>query len=133
MSRTLARLRTEFEDELLVRGGNAYSLTARAEQLIEPVRSLLADADGLLHPTSFDPYRLDGQITIASLDLEMRLYFAPLLRRTSEIAPRVSPRAMQFNHGDFSILDTGEADFVIVSLDSTSGRYRRGLRRCCHA
>jgi len=110
-----------------VRDGNAYSLTARAEQLIEPVRSLLADADGLLHPTAFDPYRLDGQITIASLDLEMRLYFAPLLRRTSEIAPRVSPRAVQFNRGDFSILDTGEADFVIVSLDSTSGRYLQRL------
>lgn len=127
MSRTLGRLREEFADELLVRDGNSYSLTMRAEQLIEPVRSVLTNIDGLMRPATFNPQDLDGQITIASLDLEMKLYFSALVRRTSELAPRLSLRAMQFSRGDFGILDSAEADFVIVSLDSSSGRYRRRL------
>ena len=39
MSRTLAKLREAFDDELLVRSGSGYALTDRASELIEPVRA----------------------------------------------------------------------------------------------
>ncbi|MFT4564883.1 MAG: hypothetical protein ACI9BW_004653, partial [Gammaproteobacteria bacterium] len=57
----------------------------------------------------------------------MRLYFPWLVQQASMLAPHLSLRAMQFSRGYFTILDTGEADFIIISRDSDSGRYRRRL------
>lgn len=42
MSSALGRLRTFFGDDILVKDGNAMFATARAEQLVEPVRLGLA-------------------------------------------------------------------------------------------
>lgn len=127
LSRNLAKLRATFDDELLVRTGASYALTARAESLVEPVRALLADTDALFRPVTFEPAELDAELTVASFDIEMRLFFPPLLKRLDTLAPRVRLRATQFARADFGVLDSGEADVVIVARDTERGRYRRRL------
>lgn len=127
MSRALGRLRQQFEDDLLVRTDSGLTLTARADQLIEPVRRILTEAAALIHPGEFDPTRLSDQITLAALDLEMRLLLPPLLRRLSNIAPLLRLRAAQLDQGDFGVLDTGTVDFVITAWESRTDRYRRRL------
>ncbi len=127
MSRALARLRRQFNDELLVRADAGFTLTARAETLVEPVRRILTEASALVHPRAFEPARLTEQFTLACLDLEMRLVLPGLLGRLAEAAPNLRLRAMPFSHGDFGVLDRGEADFVLTAIDSRGGRYRRRL------
>jgi len=127
LSRNLAKLRDAFGDELLVRTGSGYALTARAEVLVEPVRALLADADVLFRPAKFAPGELDVELTVASFDLEMRLFFPTLLKRLAVLAPRVRLRAAPLARADFGVLDSGEPDVVIVSRETERGRYRRRL------
>lgn len=55
MSRMLARLRSIFNDPLLIRDGARMRLTPRAEALGEPVRDLLRSANALFVPDTFDP------------------------------------------------------------------------------
>ena len=127
LSRALARLRKQFDDDLLVRTETGLGLTARAETLVEPVRRILTDASTLIHPQDFDPAAFNGQVTLAGLDLEFRLLLPGLSGRLAREAPLLSLRAIQFTQGDFGILDRGEADFVLTAIESRGGRYRRRL------
>ena len=127
MSRVLARLRREFDDELLVRSEAGLGLTARAQSLVEPVRRLLADASALTHPVDFNPRQFASEICIAGLDVEQRLYLPALLARLAEEAPGISLRFLPFSRGDFGILDSGEADFLMTAVESSGESYRRRL------
>src|SRR5882757_6165311 len=56
ISKILAKLRTHFRDPLFVRAGSAMQPTAKAMQLAEPIRSLLAVSDQLRASEGlFDP------------------------------------------------------------------------------
>ena len=127
VSRTLAKLREQFQDELLVRDGTGYILTSRATELIEPIRTLLSDVEQVLNPKEFSVADLQGQLCIASLDIEMFLFFPTLLARVGELAPNIELRAITITRGDLSRLDSGEADVDMIARDRVVGRYRRRL------
>jgi DNA-binding transcriptional LysR family regulator len=69
MSRIVARLRHEFADPLLVRAGNSWQLTPRAEGLRGPVRKLLNDAKALHEPDAFDPAQAEQSFRVAIPDV----------------------------------------------------------------
>ncbi|MFE9444600.1 hypothetical protein ACFYO2_37760 [Streptomyces sp. NPDC006602] len=50
MSAALARLRRHFNDELLIRVGNAYQLTPLAERLAAHTAQALGSADWVFRP-----------------------------------------------------------------------------------
>src|SRR5258707_5171336 len=60
MSAAVGRLRTLFDDPLFVRSGAEMKLTARAQELIEPVRRVVDTVkDEILARTGFDPASTD--------------------------------------------------------------------------
>jgi DNA-binding transcriptional LysR family regulator len=66
MSRTLAKLRAQLGDELLVKVGRGVTRTARGEALLAPARTALTQAvDVLSPPEKFDPVTATGTVTIA--------------------------------------------------------------------
>ncbi len=125
MSRSLARLRGHFGDELLIRGAHGYELTPRARSLLQPLRRILQDVEALSRPPQFSPARMREQFTLAGLDFELQLFLPPLLERLQREAPHARLRALEFSHGDFRVLDDNEVDFVITAFPSTSQSYRR--------
>jgi DNA-binding transcriptional LysR family regulator len=69
MSTALARLRTEFHDELLVRVGRDYELTPLARQLLPQVQATLPLIESALTgATGFDPAEAQRTITIMMTD-----------------------------------------------------------------
>ncbi len=58
MSHTLKRLRKLLGDPLLVRQGNVYELTRRAQELRDPLRTILLQTEALFADTSVDPSAL---------------------------------------------------------------------------
>ncbi len=68
MSRTLARLRKTFDDPLLVRVPNGYERTARAEDLIEPLKEALDQVRQTFAKPSFDPSTATDVFRISTLD-----------------------------------------------------------------
>src|SRR6185437_4360475 len=69
MSNALQRLRRLFNDELMVRVGRRYELTAEGQALIEPLRHALRQVSDLLEerPT-FDPTAAEREFTVAASD-----------------------------------------------------------------
>jgi DNA-binding transcriptional LysR family regulator len=91
MSSDLRRLRQMFKDELLVRTGREYQLTALARSLVEPVSRAVADIERLLkwQPT-FDPGADARNFSIAMSDHVMALLLPSLAVRLPVEAPRVT-------------------------------------------
>ncbi len=89
LSRTLARLRHVFDDPLLVRSGQGYLLSPRAESLQPKVRMALARARDVFAPVAFDPATAQGPWRLAAPDYVVFLLVPRLLERLREEAPGI--------------------------------------------
>jgi LysR family nod box-dependent transcriptional activator len=91
MSTDLRRLRQMFADELLVRVGREYHLTAQASALVEPLMQAVVDIERTLKwRPSFDPACEAREFTIALSDHVLALIVHPLASRLPEQAPHVT-------------------------------------------
>ena len=91
MSTDLRRLRQMFGDELLVRVGREYHLTAQASVLVEPLMQAIVDIERTLkwRPT-FDPACEARDFTIALSDHILALILQPLAAQLPIQAPHVT-------------------------------------------
>jgi DNA-binding transcriptional LysR family regulator len=89
MSGALARLRQHFGDELLVRSGREYQLTAMASGLLPAVREALGQVERTLSvPAAFDPATSRRRFFVA-ISAQSILALRGALRRVHELAPGV--------------------------------------------
>ncbi|WP_421198331.1 LysR family transcriptional regulator [Aeromonas enteropelogenes] len=68
ISKQLALLRSEFDDELLVREGQRWLLTPRAESLAAQLADSLGALERLYEPPGFEPGRCERVFRLASSD-----------------------------------------------------------------
>ncbi|MCF5717259.1 LysR family transcriptional regulator [Aeromonas veronii] len=68
ISKQLAQLRSEFDDELLVREGQRWLLTPRAEALVAQLADSLGALERLYEAPGFDPIRCERVFQLASSD-----------------------------------------------------------------
>jgi DNA-binding transcriptional LysR family regulator len=93
LSAALARLRRHFNDELLERRGNAYTLTPLAAQLLERSYSAIAGLERIfLAQAEFDPATTTREFTVVSSDYGMSVLGGPLATVLVEDAPRARLR-----------------------------------------
>jgi DNA-binding transcriptional LysR family regulator len=114
ISKMLGRLRVQFSDPLFVRNGQAMQPTAKALEIADRLRVLLAAADGLRSAaTEFDPARSDRRFSLLLTDVGMIRFLPPLIARVATIAPNISVRAVPLDARQFELrLETGEADLA---------------------
>lgn len=79
ISRQLAQLREYFGDQLLVREGNDYLLTAMAQQLKPRLQDLLNQIDNLRQQEAFDPSLCQRRFTFACTDYVANFIFPDIL------------------------------------------------------
>ena len=91
MSSDLRRLRQMFKDELLVRAGREYQLTALAASLFEPVSRAVAEIERVMtwRPT-FDPSSDVRRFSVAMSDHLMALLLPGVAVRLPREAPNVT-------------------------------------------
>ncbi len=98
VSKMLRRLRAQFSDPLFVRNGQAMQPTAKALDIADRLRGLLAAADGLrFAATEFDPASSDRLFSLLLTDVGMIRFLPPLIARVADIAPNISVRAVRDN------------------------------------
>src|ERR1700747_2646563 len=102
ISKVLRRLRAQFSDPLFVRNGQAMQPTARALDIADRLRVLLAAADGLRSAvTPFDPASSDRLFSLLLTDVGMIRFLPPLIARMAAIAPNISVRAVPLDARQF--------------------------------
>jgi len=122
MSSDLRRLRQMFKDELLVRSGREYQLTALATALVEPLTRAVADIErALTWRPSFDPRTDSASFSVAMSDHIMALFLPALAARLPIQAPRVTIHTRGLSGlGGYPVAAVvqGEVDLCIGAFDT---------------
>ena len=127
LSKILRRLRTQFGDPLLVRVGLSMRATPKAEQLLEPLRSLIAASDLLRASTrDFDPASSDREFAILVTDVGMIQTVPLLMRRLEAKGPKLRLRALPLDTRPLEArLEAAEADLAIGAFPQAAPTLRR--------
>lgn len=113
-SHALARLRQQFNDDLLVPTGRKLMLTPRGETLVGPVREALLQIERIVAESEpFDPSSSTRRFTIQATDYALSVVLAEAVARMKSIAPH-----MRFEIADPSDpllhLARGEVDLIVL-------------------
>jgi DNA-binding transcriptional LysR family regulator len=92
MSRTLARLRHLFDDQLLVRDPSGYVLTPRAERIQRQLAGLMAQLETLFAAEVFDPLTAEEHYRLAATDYALLLFLHQVAREVNRLSPRSTLR-----------------------------------------
>lgn len=114
MSRTLARLRDQIGDPILVRGRGGMVLTPRAEALAEPLKGWLDRGEAILRPPAFEPADIARTFRIASTDFGILSVVRPAAAAIAAQAPGVSLEIEAISSDSLRRLAEGRLDLVII-------------------
>jgi DNA-binding transcriptional LysR family regulator len=127
VSKTLAYLRGQFSDQLLVRNGHAMRPTAKAQEIAPQVKKLLEAVDTLQADTqSIDPATSERMFGLLLSDVGMVHFLPRLIARMAVAAPRVLIRAVPLGSWQIaSKLESGEADLALGAFPKAAPHLRR--------
>ncbi|MGC2774754.1 MAG: LysR family transcriptional regulator [Bradyrhizobium sp.] len=121
MSNALLRLRTYFDDELLVKIGRKMELTPRAEVLKGSIRDLLVRVDWAIAATAqFDPDQSDRCFKILASDYTLVTLIPALLARCETAAPGIRFDFQQQVQHPERALERGDVDLLIIPEEYSS-------------
>ncbi|CCD96072.1 putative Nodulation protein D 3 [Bradyrhizobium sp. ORS 375] len=91
ISSALARLRSHFDDDLLIQSGREMLATPFAAQIAESVDQFVARARTIaLARTEFTPETAEHDFSVVALDYVAGLLLSNLIRRVAHVAPGIS-------------------------------------------
>lgn len=121
MSNALSRLRLFFEDPLLVQIGRKMVLTARAEELANPVRDILVRIEAVVAtPLSFDPATSTRKVTLMVSDYSLATVIPPFVRLVAAQAPGMVLTIRPQRTMPGLQLERGDTDLLIAPRPFTS-------------
>ncbi len=116
-SSALGRLRDYFEDELLVVKGRHMILTARAEELVEPVRTVLEQIRSTIAiAPPFDPATSDRQFRIMASDYTTQVLLADTFAQLAKEAPQLRFEVQPMDTQPIEAIERGTVD-LLVTID----------------
>lgn len=129
MSRTLARLRTLFDDPLFVRTPSGLQATPRAEALRERLKATLADVAGLVAPPQFDPAKARGLWRISTTDYGAISMIPRVLSRLHREAPLLDIAVLPWRtDSGFRCLESGDVELALSTVSQAPASiHGRGL------
>lgn len=114
-SSALGRLRDYFNDELLVLKGRQMELTARGEELIAPVRSVLQQIQTTIAVApEFDPATCERTLSIMASDYATEVLLSRALHEFSQTAPRMTFQIAPLNDQLIETLERGGTELLIT-------------------
>ena len=133
MSRALQRLRSMFNDSLLVKLEHGYELSPRAAAIDMALRQVLFDIQNIVAPPLFDPASAKGDFRIIALDYELATMLPKIVSRICKEAPgltvwTIAPTMTAREGLDFSPVINGDAHLILTAFKKThSGLYQQRL------
>ncbi|MFT7286101.1 MAG: DNA-binding transcriptional LysR family regulator, partial [Halieaceae bacterium] len=119
MSNGLRRLRTLFDDPLLVRTSEGMTPTERALELEPLVRDALAQIDRAVQPRAqFQPAQARGVFRIMASDYAESTLFPAVLGQLRDQAPGITLDIMTPSDVSFLDVERGKVDMVINRFDA---------------
>lgn len=136
VSNALERCRKLFDDPLLVRGPGRMRLTARAEQLQQPLRKVLADVAGMVSLTPTGLAELQQTVRIVMPDFPADLIVSDLYQALQRTAPglRLVIYPWTGSQDALDALARGQVEVVVAVVAAVGASLRKqALRDTRHA
>ncbi|MRW93917.1 LysR family transcriptional regulator [Duganella sp. FT80W] len=115
MAGVLDRLRTYFDDRLLVPAGRRMELTELGSKLVVPVQQLLCAIDTTLDTRApFLPLSEQRTIRIMCSGYALDVLLGPVLRRLRHELPEVTIELMPMSDHPIDAISQGKCDFVLL-------------------
>ncbi len=128
VSRALARLRGQFGDRLLIKGGQSMTPTRFAEQIAGPLSGALSGLETFLDgDPAFDPATTERVFRIATTDYGAIAVMPGVLPLLRAAAPSAGMELVPFNREAFRKLGEGDLDIVLYSDDPVAPHLHKGL------
>ena len=127
MSNTLRRLRHLLGDELLIRVGKTYELTARASALLAPLESALRTIDNeVVRAPVFFPARSRRIFTVASSNAAATTVLSGLVNKLATEAPHAALQLLPLVPSSAQLLGDTGVDLVLLpeTIQTTLPRER---------
>jgi len=114
-SAALARLRSFFQDQLLIRVGGEMVPTPIAQGLVKPVRNLLLQAQATIATQArFDHQTSRRRFSVAVSDYAITVFMADALRNVQQLAPHVTFELVPTSERAVEALEAGTLDFLVA-------------------
>ncbi len=114
-SSALGRLREYFSDDLLIVKGRNMVLTARGEELVEPVRAVLEQIRATISVSPpFDPALSDRTVRIMASDYMTEVLLSRVLSGIADEAPRMRFEIQPMTEGPVDSLERGLVDLLLT-------------------
>ncbi|SES92535.1 LysR family transcriptional regulator [Thalassotalea agarivorans] len=118
MSNGLKRLRTLFNDPILVRTSDGMAPTERARSLAPVIRKILLELEEALQgEEEFNQATSQRVFRVMASDYAASTLIPPLLRRVNQIAPNVTIDLMTPSDVTFHDVEAGKIDMAINRFD----------------
>lgn len=118
ISRQLAQLREYFEDPLLVREGNDYFLTAKAQRLQPKLKALFEQVEELRYEDQFDPMLCHRTFTFACTDYVGNFIFPNAVAEIYNRAPNINLKFKIWQPEWLDDLGNQSVDFAATMIGS---------------
>ncbi|WP_319535046.1 LysR family transcriptional regulator [uncultured Vibrio sp.] len=120
VSRSLQKLRTLFDDELLVRTVHGYELTPKAEEIKQDLTTVLTGLEKLMYGQSFVPEKSKGTIRFYGLVPQVTMLLPSVISRIRQEAPSMIVDVDSIPKRHFDGLITGDVHFVLSTASPAS-------------
>lgn len=117
LSRQLAQLRAQYGDPLLVRDGQRFLLTQRAQALRGPLKAVLLSLESVLAGPSFDPATSTRSFSIAGSDYLADHLLPALFAAIGTQAPHARITFRLWEPGYYRLLSDEGVDLVATIAD----------------
>lgn len=115
MSNALTRLRTYFDDPLLVQVGKRMELTPRAEAMKAAIRDILVRIEATIDTQpEFDPTVSNRTFNILVSDYTLRVLMPLVMHELDKQGTRVKVNLLAQNDSPFLMLERGDVDLLIT-------------------
>jgi DNA-binding transcriptional LysR family regulator len=112
LSRVLQRLRSLFQDDLLVRVNGMYQPTPRGQEVLKELTNVLPQIDKLISGEGFNPAHEEAKFRITAADSLSHLY-GPLFSRRHAETPNLLFAFSAYSEQRYEELETNSRDLVL--------------------
>jgi DNA-binding transcriptional LysR family regulator len=112
MSHTLARLRLLFDDPLFIRQGREMVPTARTQELLPRLNTVLTEIAALTAPADFSPGTTTATLRIDAHEFIATGFLAGVIRDIRGQAPGLTVEIHSYSKRSYDRLDAGDTDLI---------------------
>jgi DNA-binding transcriptional LysR family regulator len=128
MSHTLKRIRTQFNDEILVRDSSGMHPTESALTIYRQLSWVMSEVDSILEPPEFDPASARGVLRLALTDYGAATILPLIIEDLTKEAPFLNFEIEPGHSASFERLEVGELDIAVGSfINEPAGFYRQRI------